>query len=369
MKYPLITLAVIFLCAGTALAVDTTAIDALRAKTSFTDADGAVIDQFVGAAVREMLDRSEFANVGAATEIFGREVNPAAPNPKYSELFGAAVVKHFRPGLAEADKIADAERRKNVKLNLLIMLEKVGQMRTAVLAVDSFADAGAAIRYWAVKCELNPATLTQFNSGTPEAMRSVGEVAVRMKAAVANENNAATLALMADFGGGVNAPEAVDLLTAIAAKRIKQYEDWTVTDTIVDGRVLEALGKKVKTSKAAAAAYGQLLADCMQRYAKYMATPGVMSDQEAMGLGTTLATVEKGSLSTILGAGRQNIQNAIARGAQGISAMNGEYSLLFGTSAAPGEFTKATGVRYPDAQGKEQAVPRQLSDKPGEPKK
>jgi hypothetical protein len=369
MKYPLIALAAIFVFAGVAFAVDTTAIDAVRAKTTFTDADGAVIDQFVGAAVREMLDRSEFANVGAATEAFAREVNPAAPSPKYSDYFGAAVLKHFRSGLAEADKIADAERRKDIKLNLMIMLERVGQLRTSMLATDSFADPGAGVRYWAVKCVANPAVLAQLNSGSPEATRSAGEIAARLKAALPTETNPATLALVADFGGAANAPEAADMLAAVAARRIKQYEDWTVTDTIIDGRVLEALGKKAKTSKVAAAAYGQLLADCMQRYAKYMTTSSLMSEQEAIYLGTTLSVVEKGSLSSLLGPGRQNIQSAVAKGAQGLAAMNGEYTLLFGTAAAPGELTKATGARYPDAQGKEQATPRPLPDKPGTTKK
>jgi hypothetical protein len=370
MRYPLLALAVIFLSAGVALAVDTTAIDALRTKTAFTDADGAVIDQFVGSAVRELLDRTEFGNVGVTTDTFVREMNPAAPNAKYSDYFAAAVLKHFRAGLAEADKITDVERRKDIKLNLLIMLEKVGQLRTAVLAEDSFADPGAGVRYWAVKCVTNPAVLTQLNSGSPESTRAAGEIATRLKAAVAGEANPATLALMADFGGGVTAPEAAELLVAVANKRIKAYEDWTVTDAIIDGRVLEALGKKVKTSKPAATAYGQLLSCCMQRYGKYMATPSVMGEQEAIYLGTTLAMVEKGSLIALLGPGRQSIQAAVAKGgSQGASAMNGEYALLFGSNGAAGELTKVLGVKYPDAQGKEQVMPRQLPEKTAAPKK
>ena len=45
--------------------------------------------------------------------------------------------------------------------------------------------------------------------------------------------------------------------------------------------------------------------------------------------------------------------------------MNGEYVVLFGSSGGTGELTKALGIKYMDAQGKEQAMPRGLPDKPG----
>jgi hypothetical protein len=368
-KYLVISLAAISILASTAYSADTTAIDTVRAKAAFTDADGAIIDQYVASVTREMLERSDFGNVGVTTEAFARAINPATPNPKYTEYLTAAVLKHFKPALDEADKVNDADRRTAIKLNLLIMLEKVGQFRTAVLAAPSFGDIDAAVRYWAVKCVSNQAVITQLNSGSPDATRAATEIIASLKAALPQESNPTILAMASDFAGDVSATESADLAVAVAAKRMKQYEDWTVTQTIVDGRVLEALGKKVKTSKAAASAYGQLLSDCMQRFAKYMASPSIMSEQEKTYLGTTLSTVEKGSLSTLLGPGRQNLQNAVARDTQGLTAMNGEYTLLFGTAAAPGELTKVTGAKYPDAQGKEQTLPHPLPDKPGTTKK
>jgi hypothetical protein len=369
MKYLVIALAAFFSLLTPAFAVDATAIDAVRTKATLTDADGTVIDQFVAAAVREMLDRTEFGNISSATEAFAKEVTPAQPNPRYTEYFTAAAARHFKSGLAEAEKLADATRKKDIKLNLLIMLERVGQLRTAVVAENEFDDAAAGVQYWAVKCVLNPAVVSQLNAGTPDASKAATDIASRLKAVVPTEGNPAILGLIADWAGAVNAPETADVLVAVANKRIREYEDWTVSEQLIDGKVLEALGKKVKASKPAAVAYGQLLSDCMQRYARFMASSSTLGEQDAFHLATTLTTVERGSLSALLGPGRVNIQNAMAKQGAGLTALNGEYALLFGSAAAQGELTRVLGVRFPDAQGREQALPRPLPDRPGASKK
>jgi hypothetical protein len=372
MKYPIVSLIAILVIAGAALGVNATAIDAVRAKTAYSEADAATIDQFVAAVVKEMLDRTDFSDVSVTREAFVTRVSVTPANPKYTELLATAAQKEFKLGLAEADKGSDVEKRTNVKMNLLIMLDKVGQVSTALVAARQIADQDAGVRYWAVQCVANPAVLTQLNAVGEENSRAAAEIASRLKAIVATEPNPNTLDRAVDFGAAVNTPEASELLVLIANRRIKEYEEWRQQYELLDGKLLDALCRKAKGNKAVASAFGQLLSDCMQKHMKQMASSSqspLLGEQQMGYLATALITAEKGCLSDLLGAGRSNMQNAIAKGAQGSAAMAGEYTLLFGGSGNPGELTKAFGAKYTDAQGKEQDMPRPLPDKPGAVKK
>jgi|GEM_PF-2020222 len=367
MKYPITGLAVLLLCTGIALGVDTAAIDALRAKTALSDADAAVIDQFVAAVVREMLVRTEFTSVAQARDTFVLRMIPTSPNPKYEELFVSACEEHFREGLAEADKVADLDKRNSIKTNLLIMLDKVGHIRTAKVALGQLSAQNVPVRYWALRCLMNPAVVTQLNEagqGNPESAR---EIASQLKGVVATESSPYCLELALDFADGANAPEAADLLITIANRRIGEYENWTVRYEFLDGKLLDALCKKAKSDKAAATAFGQLFSHCMQKYIKYMESPSqspILGEQQAGYLASVLVAIEKGCLSELRGSSSA-IQNAIAKGgAQGASALTGEYALLFGTNESPGELSRALGATYVDAAGKEQATPRPLPGKP-----
>ena len=366
MKYPITGLAVLLLCAGLALGVDTTAIDALRAKTSLSDADATVIDQFAAAVVREMLIRTEFTNVAQARDAFVLRMNATSPNPKYEELFVAACEEQFRQGLAEADKVTDSDRRNSIKTNLLIMLDKVGHIGTARVALGQLDAQRVPVRYWAMRCLTNPDVVTRLNESGQGNAEAAREIASRLQTTVAAESSPYCLELALGFADGANVPEAADLLLTIANKRIGEYENWTARYEFLDGRLLEALCKKAKGNKVAAAAFGQLLSHCLQKYTRYMESPSqspILGDQQAGYLASALIATEKGCLSEIH-SGSSAIQSAIAKGgAQGASALAGEYTLLFGTNESPGELTRVLGARYADAAGKEQATPRPLPDK------
>jgi hypothetical protein len=372
MKYPVILLAAVFLFTSAALAVDVTAIDAVRGKTAFSEADAGVIGQFVQATVTEMLDRTEFANVSQTRDTFITRLDASAPNAKYRELLVAAAEKHFKQGFAEADKQADAERKKHIKVNLLIMLEKIGQVASARAAADQFADQDTGVRYWAVKCVTNPEVVTRFNAGGQGIAETAQDVTSRLKAMIPAETSANILDRVVDYCIGVTAIDTTELLTAIANKRAKGYEDWTQEYELLDGKLLNALGKKVKGNKAAAAAFGQLLSDCMQKYAKHMASSSqspLLGEQQADYLATTLMVVERGALNELTGRNDSGLQAAMSKGAAGVTAMNGEYALFFGSAGSAGELAKVLGVKYKDAQGKDQDMPRPLPDKPGTVKK
>jgi hypothetical protein len=368
MKHPVVILTIILLCTGLVLGVDTKAIDEVRAKAAFSDSDAATIDKFIDTVVKEMLERTEFTNVSQTREAFTSRITLDKPDPKYTELWTAASEKHFKAGLIDAGKLADAEKKKNVKMNLLIMLDKVGQAGTAKMAMEHISDADAGVRYWAVRCVANPAVLAQLNSSGEENAKVVRDIASRLKTMAAAETNPEVVECAVDFGAAFNTTEATDLLLAIADKRIKEYENWTVNYELLDGKLLDGLCKKAKGNKAVASAFGQLLSDCMQKYMKHLASPSqspLLGEQQAGYLATALATTEKGCLSDLLGAGRSAIQNAITKGASGAGAINGEYASLFGVNGGTGELTKALGMKYTDAQGKEQPMPRGLPDKPG----
>jgi hypothetical protein len=367
MKYPVLALAVVFLCAAVAMGADTAAIDAVRAKTAFTEADGAVINQFVGAITQEILVRTDFGNVSQTRDALVLRMDATTPSARYTELLVSAVEEHIGRGLAQADKFTDAERKRNAKVNLLMMLDKVAQVTTAQMAASQLANADASVRYWAAKCVVNPAVLSRLNSAGQGNTAAAKDIASRLKAIVPTETNPNILDLAVDFGAGVNSADATELLVAIAGRRISDYEKWTVQYELLDGKLLNALCPKAKTNKAVTSALGQLLSHCIQKYMKYMASPAhspLMGEQQAGYLATAITVVEKGCLGDIR-SGSTAMQTAIGKGSMGASALMGEYTLLFGGSGNTGELAKAFGAKYVDATGKEQDMPRPLPDKPG----
>ncbi len=367
MKYPVLALAVLVLYAGVAMGADTAAIDAVRAKTAFTEADAAVISQFVGAITQEILVRTDFGNVSQTRDALILRMEATTPSARYTELLVSAAQEHIGKGLAEADRFTDAERKRNTKVNLLMMLEKVAQVTTAQMAAGQLADADASVRYWAAKCLANPAVLSRLNSAGQENTAAAKDIASRLKAIVATETSPNILELAVDFGAGSSSADATELLVAIAGRRISDYEKWTVQYELLDGKLLNALCSRARTDKAVASAFGQLLSHCIQKYMKYMASPGhspLMGEQQAGYLATAITVVEKGCLGDLRG-GSTAMQTAISKGSAGASALMGEYTLLFGGSGNTGELAKAMGATYVDADGKAQAMPRSLPDKPG----
>lgn len=367
MKYPVCVLTALLLCVGPVLAVDTAAMDAVRGKTALTEADTAVIDQFVGSIVQELLVRTEFANVSQTRDAFTARLESRIENPRYAEALVAAVERHFARGLTEADSISDADRRRSIKLNLLIMLNNVGQINTARMAAAHVGDQDAGVRYWAVKNVTNSAVISRLNAAGQGNIDAIREIASRLKAIIPAEAHANVLDLLVDFGSGVNAPEAVDILVILANRRISDYEKWTVRYELLDGKLLNALCAKARADRAVASAFGQLLSHCMSKYIKYLSSPSqstIMGEQQAGYLSTALVAAERGCLGELRGGGSA-IQNAIAKGSAGASALMGEYTLLFGSGDNTGELTRALNVRYVDADGREQAMPRPLPDKPG----
>lgn len=366
MKYLLPALAAFLLYASMVFGVDTAAIDSVRSKAALTEADGAIIDQFVDSIVRDILVRTDFTSVSQTREALTSRLEATTPNPRYAELMAASIEKQIGEGLAEAEKLSDAGRKASVKMNLLLMLEKAGQVATAKMAAAYLGDADAGVRYYAAKCAANPAVLSRLNSGGQENTAAARDLAARLKGIVATESNPKVLEPAVEFGAGLNMPEGVELLVSIANRRISDYEKWTVKNELLDGKLLNALCSKAKANKSAATAFGQLLSHCIQKYMKQMAAPSympVMGEQQAVYLATALAAVEKGCLGELRG-GSTAIQAAISKGAGGASALSGEYTLLFGGEGTQGELTKVFGAKYPDAAGREQDLPRPLPDKP-----
>ncbi|HSV26890.1 MAG TPA: hypothetical protein VLH60_03260, partial [Sedimentisphaerales bacterium] len=328
----------------------------------------AVIDQFVHSVVQELLARTDFADVSQTRDAFTTRLESRVANPRYAEVLVAAVEQRFVSGLAEADRISDADRRRRIKLNLLMMLDSIGQITTARIASAHVGDQDAGVRYWAVKNLANPAVISRLNAAGQGNIEAIREIASSLKAIIPAEANAKILDLLVDFGSGVNAPEATDLLVTLANRRISDHEKWDTQHELLDGRLLNALCARARADRAAAAAFGQLLSHCMSKYIRYLASPSpttILGEQQAVFLATALIVAERGCLGELRGGGGSAIQNAIARGAAGASALMGEYTLLFGDAGNPGQLTRALNIRYVDAAGVEQALPRPLPDKPG----
>ncbi|MEJ2701144.1 MAG: hypothetical protein P8Z79_01750 [Sedimentisphaerales bacterium] len=360
----------------TSRAVNTTAIDRVRAKGVLDAQDYKVIDEFLAQAVQELVRTRDLATIAKRrTVILSRK----GTQGQYAQQFSEAAHKYIQAGLEEAQTLPE-ERKTSVMVNLLILIDGLEDPRLNDLAMEMLKSDSMVVRYWAVSCLTNPAMLEQLKGKTDPNPGDARMIAERLSQVVPT-SNAEILYRMTRFVANVNSPQSEQLLLQIADERMKRYADWTVKYELYDIAILQLLESKIPAAPSSelgglastaaprkpevARRFAQLYSYAIQRYVKGK-NAGVLSDAQIRHLVSVLVDVDEKCVSQLLGQPQTAMRRAVER--DSTQAVMEEHDRLLGSQSTPGQLPTRLGFDYgTTADGARRTAPIPLSDPPARP--
>jgi len=347
------------------VAVDTSDIENVRKKEVLDSEDLQIIDNFVAEAVQELVKTEDFTSIAKVRSvILARDMSsrPSA-QAQYAEQFSESAYKHISWAFKQAGELTPDDQKFKVTVNLLILVDKLENLRLADLALDMLRDENTVIRYWAVHSVTNPGVTEQLSSGKAADLQLARRVAEHLKGLV--ESSAPeTLALMAEFAADVNVPQGEDLLLQIADMRIKRYANWVVNYELLDETVLKSLQKKLSSAglskPAVARRFGQLYSYVMRRY---IDGQNSLSATQRHQLASVLVETEKWCISKLLGTPQSSIKRAIEN--HDYTGLLDEHNKLLGDETRAGQLPLKLKFDYGrDTDGSKRIAPVVLPKPP-----
>jgi hypothetical protein len=357
-----------------AVAVDTKDIDNVIKKGVIDDQDKKIIDDFLSQAVQELVKTKDFTSIAKLrTVILSRKISQS----QYAQQFSESAYKHIQSGFEQAQILRPEERKTNVIISLLILMDGMEDLRLSDLAMAMLKDQNMVIRYWAVHCLTNPAIIQQLNSAATSNPQPATTIAERLKEVV-ETSKAEIIVHIAGFAANVNIPEGEELLLHVADERIKRYADWTVKHEFYDIIILKLLESKIPLSSqdpgattptslrktAIAQRFAQLYSYAIQRYIK---GKDILNETQLQQLASVLIEIEDKSISRLMGgtqATTRTIRRAIERG-DTMAALLDEHNKLLGNETTAGQLPSKLGFDYSTTpNGPKRTAPIPLPEKP-----
>jgi len=350
------------------MAADTRAIDAVLKKTVLEPQDFKVIDDFLSEAVQELVRERDFTTIARNRSVI---VSRRGTQAQYVQQFSQFALKHIQAGFGKAQELRPEQRKTNVIINLLILIDALEDLGLADLALANLKDANAVVRYWAVHCLTNPAVVQQLNAGAASDPGPATGIAGQLKGLV-DTSNSETVALIAKFAATVNIPQGEGLLLQVADMRIKRYADWTIKHELSEIALLKLLESKLPLSSqgpggampaslgkpAIAQRFAQLYSYAIQRYLKGQ---DVLNNTQKGHLASVLVEVQEKCISRLLGTPQTTFRRAIERA--NLTAISDEHNRLLGNGAAAGQLPSKLGFDYgTDSDGAKRTAPVPLPD-------
>jgi hypothetical protein len=329
-----------------AAAVDTSKVDVCCHKEVLDDGDLQIIDNFVAAAVDELVKTVDFTSIAKIRTVFLSRSSSSKESAKaqYAEQFSESAHKYISKALEEAKELTPAEHRFRIILNLFILVDSLEDLRLADLAIKWLSDENEAIQYWAVHSVTNSGITEQLNSGGADGLKLAERITEQLKGLV-DSGSPEILALMAEFAARVDIPQGEELLREIADMRIRRYADWTVEYELLDGDILKLLDSKIPSGSInkpdVARCFGQLYSYVIQRYVKGR---DVLSDTQKNQLASVLVETEISCISKRLGVAQSVVKNAVEQ--NDYTALLQEHSRLLGDETKVGQLPLKLNFDY-----------------------
>src|SRR3972149_1917167 len=111
--------------ASRAMAVDPTAIDAVRSKAVLANQDLQVIDNFLADGIQELVGTRKFTDIARLRAVI---LSRQGTQKQYAEQFSASALKHLTSGLQAALTLPE-ELRTKVATNLLILIDGMADLK------------------------------------------------------------------------------------------------------------------------------------------------------------------------------------------------------------------------------------------------
>jgi len=347
-------------------AVNTREVDNVRKKAVLDNSDLKIIDDFLSEAISELVRERDFTAIAQKRTVILSRKSAQTQQGQYAQQFSESARKYIAQGFLDAQKLPRQERVTGVTINLLILMDGLQDLGLADQAIPMLKNENMVIRYWAVHSLTNPEIITQLNDAANSNQASL--LAAKFTE-ILDTSTPEILALIARFAGGVNIPQAEQLLCQIADIRIKRYADWTVEYELYDSAILKYLSSKIAsqassststTSKAALArCFAQLYSYAIQRYVK---GADILNNTQKTHLTSVLVDVEEKCINTLLKP-QMTIRRAIAAG--DMSAILAEHDRLLGSATTPGELPQPLKFDYStNPNGPKLTSPIPLPDPP-----
>ena len=359
-------------------AVNTKGIDRVRNKGVLDSRDFQIIDDFVNEAVRELVGTKDFTSIATIRSvILVRRSSKTSVQAQYAEEFSKSALKYISSGFQEVEKLTPEGRKLKVKVNLLILMDGLSDVRLADLAIGMLKDKNAVIRYLAVRSLTNAGIVKQLNSGGADNSKLARRIVERLGGLV-DKSCPEVIRLMAEFAAAVKVAQGEDLLGQIADMRMKRYADWTVKYELLDAAILRLLYKKIssggppvessvrspgdlRTSRPVVARrFGQLYSYVLQRYIKGRDSLNTTQKHQ---LASVLVETEQSCISKLLGMRQTVIKRAVEGG--DYTALLQEHSRLLGDKTRAGRLGLKLKFDYGETgDGVRRIAPLTLPERP-----
>ncbi len=348
-------------------AVNTRAIDRVRNKGVLDSSDFQIIDDFVNEAVRELVRTKDegFSSIATTRSvILARRSSKTSVQAQYAEEFSKSALKYISSGFQDAEKLTSEGRKLKVKVNLLILMDGLRDVRLADLAIGMLKDKNMVIRYLAVHSLTNAGIVKQLNSAGADNSKLARRIVERLGELV-DKSGPEVIRLMAEFAAAVKVAQGEDLLGQIADMRMKRYADWTVKYELLDATILKLLYKKITSGGSSppgriARRFGQLYSYVLQRYVKGRDS---LSATQKHQLASVLVEIEQSCISKLLGMRQTVIKRAVEGG--DYTALLQEHSRLLGDKTRAGQLPLKLKFDYgKTSDGAKRIAPLTLPEQP-----
>jgi hypothetical protein len=335
--------------------VDTRPIEAVRAKTVLEAGDLQVIDEFIAAAVKDIVRTKDFSQASKARAVI---IGKKGTQPQYAQQFSDSCRRHIAAGLEQAAANLPEDRKFRVTLNLLILADGLQDPSLAELGLAYLGNPNTALEYWAVRLVTDTATCEKIKQGN---WPIGGQIIGRLQKSIRGSSSEVLLGMVAEFAAKLGTPEGRTLLTEVADLRITQHASGQVEDGQVDTTILKLLAAKFTStndSKAGplASRFSQLFSYVIQRLAK--ANPPLDDTQRQRWI-SVIVEVEEKCLAPVLDNYQMPLRKAIEK--SDMTALLIEHDNLLGSSTLPGQWVTKWQFDYgtgPD--GKARTWPKEL---------
>lgn len=359
-----------------AIAVNTRNIDAVLKKGEIDDQDKKIIDDFLTQAVLELVKTKDFTSIAKVRSVI---LSRKSTQSQYAQQFSESAYQHIQAGFAQAQNLRPQERKTNVIISLLILIDGLEDLRLADLAMGKLKDQNMVIRYWAVHSLTNPAIVQQLNSGTSSNPELATTITEQLKEVV-QTSKPEIIVHIARFATNINIPEGEDLLVQVADERIKRYADWTVTYEFYDIIILKLLESKIPLSSQGAGAsvpatslskpaiarrFAQLYSYVIQRYIK---GNNVLNATQKQHLASVMIGIEEKCISRLLGLSRPQVTMRRTIERINLIALSDEHNKLLGDETSTGQLPLKLGFDYSTTPNSpKRTAPIPLPEKPQKP--
>ena len=359
-----------------AVAVNTRDIDAVLKKSVIDDQDKKIIEDFLDQAVQELVKTRDFTSIAKLRSVI---LSRKSTQSQYAQQFSESAYQHIRAGFEQAQTLRPEERKTNVFINLLILIDGMEDVRLADLAMGMLENQNMVIRYWAVHSLTNPAIVQQLNSGTTSNPKLAATITQQL-GEIVQTSKPEIIVHIARFAANINIPEGEELLLQVADDRIKRYADWTVTNEFYDIVLLKLLESKIPLSSqntglpvpttspgkpAIARRFAQLYSHVIQRYIK---GNNILNDNQKQHLASVIIEIEEQCITRLLGLSRSQgaLRRAIER--NNLEALSDEHNKLLGDETSTGQLPSKFEFDYSTSPNNpKRTAPIPLPEKPQKP--